>query len=76
MPNLEGKKMSKKDYQAIAAALYREGHGRTDAQMLLWHSIVRSMSDILAAGNPRFDRERFALACTTGRCKGMRPVAA
>lgn len=70
--------MSKKDYQAIARAIYsaREDH----ANRSQWESEVKEtvsdltsrIADVLAADNPRFDRSRFLEACETGRCKGMR----
>lgn len=80
--------MSKKDYQAIARAVYRL-HVDYDAKRgdgtYLWDEgavahgakrmhkmIIAALADVLAADNPRFDRSRFLEACETGRCKGMR----
>jgi hypothetical protein len=72
--------MTKKDYQAIAGAIYsvRVRHpafsqrvdGETSHDL-----VVDAIAHVLAAGNPRFDRGRFYEACKTGRCKGMRQVA-
>lgn len=69
--------MTKKDYQAIARAIYeaREAH----AMRAQWEDEVKEtigdvtnrIADVLAAVNPRFDRERFVEACETGRCKRM-----
>lgn len=68
--------MSKKDYQAIARALYMD---RADFQGVLSDAppievariIAERIADTLAADNPRFDRARFIEACETGGCKGM-----
>lgn len=74
--------MSKKDYQAIAAALYhvRSYHSKLQVNQIdpiaLQDDIVSAIANVMAAGNPRFDRFRFMEACRTGKCKGMRPVAA
>lgn len=70
--------MSKKNYQVIARALYesREPDNPvgvfvpTASEMRM--DIIGRIADVLAAGNPRFDRARFLEACETGRCKGMR----
>jgi hypothetical protein len=63
--------MTKKDYQAIARALYSVAHGRTTGQMLLWHETRAAVADVLAADNPRFDRETFMLACADGNVGRM-----
>lgn len=74
--------MSKKDYQAIAAALYRvhqediPAPGFPPQPAVRFDMVIGAIADVLAQGNPRFDRERFIEACETGRCRGMRPVAA
>jgi hypothetical protein len=48
--------MSKKDYQAIAAALNEvKGVNHREA----WAVIVIALADVLAASNPRFNRARF-----------------
>jgi hypothetical protein len=78
--------MTKKDYQAIAAAIYRQAPGflspreRLDSGNVLvigntfqmWQRIQEAITEVLAADNPRFDRERFMEACETGHCRGMR----
>lgn len=78
--------MSKKHYQAIARALYRNkpfGDGKQDrrdaaadreisAAVGVWENVVADIIAVLAADNPRFDHARFIEACETGRCKGMR----
>ena len=68
--------MTKKDYQAIAGALYRatrpedprvyERRGETVAR------VVSVLADVLAADNPRFDRDTFVAACEDGNV-GRRP---
>lgn len=68
--------MSKKDYQAIAGAIY-------DARQLVTHMpgdhadvafryVMSGVASVMAADNPRFDRARFVEACETGACKGMK----
>lgn len=52
--------MSKKDYVALAAVLnnwYKVPEARTYAA-----AIALDMADVLAADNPRFDRERWIVA--------------
>lgn len=76
--------MSKKDYQAIARALFEnapgfltpaereaDGNHAETPQYAMWRKIVRGLADVLQADNPRFARARFIEACETGRCKGM-----
>ncbi len=68
--------MTKKDYQAIARVIYsvrkraavRQDSGALDA---LIADVADGLADVLAADNPRFNRDRFDEACKTGRCKGM-----
>lgn len=72
--------MSKKDCQAIAAAIYaRRQMARniqnTAARLTHYSELAESLADVFAADNPRFSRERFLEACETGHCKGMRRVA-
>lgn len=67
--------MSKKDYQAIARAIYaaREDMLPRDSTAEDVRMFIASeLADVLAADNPRFDRARFVEACETGACKGMR----
>jgi len=70
--------MSKKDFQAIARALYDQRAlwkaGPMSAVVVkeaTWREARNALADVLAASNPRFDRQRFVEACETGRCKGM-----
>lgn len=60
--------MSKKDYQAIARAIHE---ARIAPVEPVTAGIVRRITDMLAADNPRFDAARFREACETGRTKGM-----
>jgi hypothetical protein len=68
--------MSKKDYQAIAGAIYSSAHmdrlvfGSEGIGAIL--STARRIADVLAADNPRFNRDLFIEACETGKCRGMR----
>lgn len=71
--------MSKKDYQAIAAILYRNRTQETDhgsEARSVASMIARDLADMMSANNPRFDRARFIQACETGACKGMRKAVA
>ena len=72
--------MSKKDYQAIAAALYRirlsavtrpePMHSCAGVEYI--DATAMALADVLGAANPRFDRGRFIQACETGSCRGMK----
>ena len=73
--------MSKKDYQAIAGAIYRaldavrlEPHAVT-ARGGIAAEIIQEIAYALKADNSRFDMERFREACETGKTRGMRSVA-
>lgn len=74
--------MSKKDYQAIARAINHGeqvmiANGSADDVAAEAREVFASLlADVMEQGNPRFDRARFLEACRTGKCKGMRPVAA
>jgi hypothetical protein len=71
--------MSKKDYQAIARAIYGhkpeplfpESEVFDRAEYDVWEGVMGAIADILAADSPRFDRARFVEACETGATKGM-----
>lgn len=74
--------MSKKDYQAIAGALYRtrqlfpafsqtfDGDPISAADYLF-----RELAAVFSADNSRFDRRRFIEACETGKTRGMRQAS-
>ena len=69
--------MSKKDYQAIAAALNRyrfecEGRMGGSEMIALVDAIASDLAVVMARDNPRFDRDRFIQACETGSCRGMK----
>jgi hypothetical protein len=62
--------MTKKDYQAIAAAIARvrqhEPIPSLDAagqNLATLDSVQREIANALSADNPRFDRDRFEAAC-------------
>lgn len=71
--------MTKKDYQAIARAIYEErlrnesiAEGEPTLDWLeVMRGMVRVIGDVMYADNPRFSRARFYEACETGKCKGM-----
>jgi hypothetical protein len=55
--------MTRKDYDAIAAVLAAERQQvtmRAARQAVM--NITRALADVMAAENPRFDRERFMRA--------------
>ncbi len=55
--------MTKKDYQALAGALHMTlGHSSTTQ----WAADVDSIMRALTADNPKFDHERFVVACELG----------
>lgn len=77
--------MSKKDYQAIARAIYETRQAvpafsqTTDVMACgVWtrdtphNELVSRIAGVLACDSPRFDRARFVEACETGTTRGMR----
>jgi hypothetical protein len=56
--------MTRKDYVAIARAFAKlqPFDGNLFDQ---WADDVRGIADVLAADNPRFDRQRFLFACAS-----------
>ena len=69
--------MSKKDYQAIAAAFYLArvaAETSTASPLATVDYCGRRIAEVLASSNPCFDRRRFIEACETGTCRGMRAV--
>ena len=74
--------MSKEDYQAIAAVIYRAMERQAMGDETLYPDAIRAlrsladdMANMLAADNTRFSRSLFIEACETGRCRGMRQVS-
>jgi len=53
--------MTKRDYEAIAKALH--GVGKTSTGQCDFHEVVTNLSQIFAQANPRFNSEKFFLAC-------------
>jgi hypothetical protein len=78
--------MTKKNYQAIAGALYAVRVKDPAPSVMLapsdqadkasrraqWRECVSAVAGVLANDNPRFEVSRFLEACETGKCKGMR----
>jgi hypothetical protein len=66
--------MSKKDFQAIARAIYQASQAECVSDHHRYAQIVtrNAVADALATGNPRFNRALFIEACETGTCKGMK----
>lgn len=66
--------MTRKDYEAIAGALFQARLNigiapDVDGAMLRYQGVdeaIASITDVLAADNARFDRQRFVRACITG----------
>ena len=57
--------MTRRDYLAMAAAI-NEDRARFDedgACRFGVESAAKALAEVLAANNPRFDRERFLAAC-------------
>ena len=72
--------MSKKDYQAIARAIFAARAQVLDSAVgdatgafarRALNIMQEHVASALAADNARFDRALFVEACETGRCKGM-----
>ena len=69
--------MSKKDHQAIAAAIYAvrmtsiPASAGSDGAGWALQAMQDQLVGVLRADNPRFDAGRFREACETGGCKGM-----
>jgi hypothetical protein len=60
-----GKGMTRKDYELIAAAVKvsYDGYAHLPAQVQAIHSVAISLSVALRSDNPRFDSDRFLVAC-------------
>jgi len=67
--------VTKKDYRAIARALYGSALMDTGAERDQWEACIGAVAEALQTDNPRFDRARFIEACVTGhdRCRCGRP---
>jgi hypothetical protein len=65
--------MTKKDYQAIARAIYETCDSGKDNRIIV--DLMDKLCLVFKVDNPRFDRSRFKEACLTGTCKGMRKAA-
>jgi hypothetical protein len=66
--------MTRKHYVALAGALadaLPAGAERFDG----WCRAVNAIADVLAGDNPRFDRERFVVACCDGNVDVREAVA-
>lgn len=70
--------MSKKDYQAIARAVYETRQLRPafsqefDGEDSASDVLIGKLSRVFACDNHLFSRERFKEACETGTTRGMR----
>lgn len=68
--------MSRKDYVALAAVIAGEvasAAGNKD-KLRTSSNIARSMADVFKRDNPRFDRERFYVACRLDSTGGFPDV--
>lgn len=68
--------MTKKDYTLIAQALHEvrpEKHAENnilyDAKIETWTACIGNLIKHLHKNNPRFDSERFLIACERGQIK-------
>ena len=69
--------MTKKDYQAIAAIIYRhryecEGIMGGSGMLAVVDAVAAGISDYMEKDNPQFNAALFSEACKTGRCRGMK----
>lgn len=55
--------MSRKHFEALAAALRESKPLAEQSALLQWQLDVAKVSDVLAESNPRFDRGKFLDAC-------------
>lgn len=57
-------KATRKDFEAIAAALKANRELLTDGKLIFAHeTLCLSIADVLSDANPRFDRGMFLRAC-------------
>lgn len=56
--------MTKKDYKKIAG-IFARAYECTNRE-IMWNYLQGEMAAVLAADNPRFDREKFDEACNSG----------
>lgn len=61
--------MTRKDYNALADAIRRQIGCYTDTPLALAATAATAhvIADVCAADNPRFDRDRFLIACGVPR---------
>ena len=61
---------SRKDYAAVAAAIYAEAKRAPQDDRTIHMRIANAIANVFAADNPRFNRARFIEACGLGekRC--------
>jgi hypothetical protein len=62
---METRKMTRKDFELIAAAI-RYTHSLDGSDYITLKRAADALADELAGTNPRFDRERFLKACNEG----------
>jgi len=56
--------MTRKDYVALAEAIAGAFPiTENSTPIIAWRLTMEAIADVLAADNPRFDRERFVKAC-------------
>ena len=62
--------MTRKDYRALAAGFAStEPPPAAEWHRHQWETDIQGIARVLAADNPRFDRERFIDACEQGGIK-------
>jgi len=55
--------MSRKHYEQVAEILRKFPFGTSEASQAV---LARAFAEMFSADNPRFDRERFYIACDVG----------
>jgi hypothetical protein len=57
--------MTRRQYEIVARSIARQivRADDDDPQMIVAADLVEDLADVFEAGNPRFDRDRFAAAC-------------
>jgi hypothetical protein len=60
--------MSRKDYKAIAGALYAIRNQQSmSSDVHVVDTCIRKLATVMSDDNPRFDTERFCVAAMTGK---------
>lgn len=55
--------MTKKDYQAIADVIVNRLYGATPTRRFALSDVAKDLCAVFEEDNPRFDRDKFLIAC-------------